>query len=173
MNLLKKLTQTKKEQKKDNYFDFFLNSQISNLKSLISDLSTLRRNDQTKLREQKVYQILKELKDISDLYGTFIFCLKNYENQEKHGPIDNLAELEEKILFMQEKKKSLRKDFESVYKNFKRTAMGLEDIPMKSILKKMYTAFDFDGKKYSNPNNTQNENHHPYYDANTMQIRNI
>ena len=75
MNLLNKLSNKKKSEKIENYFDFYLNSQISNMKILISNLSTLRRRDQKRLRIETIRLILIELDRIDYLYCAFIFDL--------------------------------------------------------------------------------------------------
>lgn len=175
MNLLKKLTLTKKEQKKENYFNFYLNSQISNLKNLIKDLSSLRRRDQKALRENKVYEILKELNNISYLYNGFLKDLSKFELMKKNNSSRFISpDCEEKIVLMNEKKKSLRQDFESVYISFKRTAMGLEDVPMKEILNRMREVFDFDGTSYTeNKIYDNNKPEQTYYKSTNMQTRYI
>ena len=139
MNLLNKLSNKKKSEKIENYFDFYLNSQISNMKILISNLSTLRRRDQKRLRIETIRLILIELDRIDYLYCAFI----NDLNKSKINNPSNQTQ----IFLMEQKKKSLRQDFESLYKSFKRTALGLEDIPMKSILRKMLLVFQFNEQK--------------------------
>ena len=136
MNLLKRLSDKKKTEKIENYFDFYLNSQISTLNKLITNLSTLRRKDQKMLRTETIQAIIKELEHIDTLYSAFLQDLNKIKTNFTN---DNA----EKIFLMEQKKKSLRQDFEAVYSAFKRTAIGLEDIPMKSVLKKMLIAFKF------------------------------
>ncbi len=166
MSLIKKLTTKIKGEKKENYFDFFLNAQNAELKLLINELSTLRRRDQKKSREDIVALILKKLSEIDRLYSGFLRDLNNLKlRTNKNEKSDEVLNL------MIDKRKSLRKDFENIYINFKRTAMGFEDIPMKTILKKMQSAFDFDGEKYSNKNIILEDHLQKYYDSTTMQIR--
>ena len=74
---------------------------------------------------------------------------------------------------MLEKKKSLRKDFEKIYINFKRTAPGMSDVPMKKILKMMYLAFDFNGQLYLSGKTSKKSNFQRYYDSTSMQIKYI
>jgi len=162
MNLLKNLTLKKVKEKKDNYFDFYLNSEIKELKNLISELSTVRRQNQRDLREKINSSIMKELSEIEYKYNGFLRDLNNH----KLKPIissDNLEQIE----LMEEKKKSLRRDFESIYINFKRTAMSFEDIPMKMILKRMREVFDF------NTQHMKIQQGFRYYDSTTMTIRYI
>ena len=66
---------------------------------------------------------------------------------QKENSLTILDDTKEKILFMTEKKKSLRLTFERIYVNFKNMAVHLQDIPMSQILNRMREAFDFDGKK--------------------------
>lgn len=147
MNLLQKLTSYKKENKIDNYFDFFLNSQIKNLKNHIHDLSQLRRKDQKKLREEKVKLIFKELYQIEPLYNAFNKDLSNFIKM-KNENISTYPDINEKIFLMSEKKKSLHNEFEKIYINFKHMAIHMEDIPFNEIKKKMLKAFKLDGKPY-------------------------
>ena len=164
MGLIKNLAIKFKEEKKENYVNFFLNEQTKDLKLLIKELSSLRRRDQKKSRENKVYLILKKLSEIDRLYSGFIRDLNNLKTKA-----NNNEKTHELLIFMIEKRKSLRKEFESIYINFKHTAMGLEDVPMKNILKKMQSCFGFDGEKYSDKDL---KNHSlKYYDSTTMQIR--
>ena len=162
MSLIKKLTNKIKENKNENYMDFFLNDQIKNLKLSIKNLSTTRRQDQKKDRDKIVALILKQLDEIKNLYKGFLRDLNNL-NQRENMSVNTI----ETMNLMTEKKKSLRKDFERIYINFKKTAMGLEDVPMKMILKRMREAFNF--------NTQQMEIQHGfrYYDSTTMSIRYI
>jgi DNA repair exonuclease SbcCD nuclease subunit len=144
MNLLKKLTS--KKTVKENYFNFYLNDQISNLKLHILDLSNCRRKDQKNLRIEKVKQIFRLLDNIESLYLAYLKELANIKAIKQN----NLAiteDTEEKIIFMTEKKKSLRQEFEKIYINFKHTAIHLEDIPMNNMLKRMRKAFNFESKQ--------------------------
>lgn len=52
-----------------------------------------------------------------------------------------------KVEFAISTKNELRKDFETIYRNFKNLAKGFDDIPMKEILKLMREVFDFEGTK--------------------------
>ena len=164
MSLIKKLTSKKKEEKRENYFNFFLNEQNSELKKLIKELSIFRRRDQKKHREKVINLILKKLTEIENLYKGFLGDLSNLN--QKNTKTKNSGEVAE---FMDEKKKSLRCEFESIYINFKKTAMGLEDVPMKMILKKMQSAFNFDGKIH----NQAYQHPHKYYGTNTDSLRNL
>lgn len=145
MNLLQRLTSHKKENKIDNYFDFFLNSQIENLKNHIYDLSQLRRKDQKKLREEKIRLIFKELHQIESLYNAFNQDLSHFKKMKNENVTTHL-DINEKIFLMSEKKKSLHNEFEKIYINFKHTAIHMEDVPFNEIKKKMLTAFKLDGK---------------------------
>ncbi len=145
MSLLQKITARKTEDKTDNYFDFYLKAQITNLKNQIYDLSLLRRKDQKNLRIEKAEFILKELSDIEKLYISFnrdLLKFKILQNKK----IEQSEDLEERIFLMTEKKQSLRKEFEKIYINFKHMATGFDDIPTKTILSKMRKTFDFDNK---------------------------
>ena len=173
MNLLTKLTIRKKEKDKENYFDFYLNAELRNLKHYIYELSTLRRKDQKYLREEISNKIIKELNKISKLYAGFIEDLKKFKNTKNNISKDELKDFEERLELMLEKKKSLRKDFEKIYINFKRTALGMSDVPMKKILKMMYLAFDFNSQLYLSEKTSKESNFQRYYDSISMQIKYI
>ncbi len=77
-----------------------------------------------------------------------------------------------KVNFSITSKAEIRKEFESLYSNFKKLAKNFDDIPMKSILSQMRETFDFNSKK-------QNENyeyifktyHFRYFDSTVGKLR--
>ena len=162
MNLFKVLISRKIEEKKENYFDFYLNPQIEKLKNLIIKLSTFRRKDQKNFRIEISCKIFKSLDEIEDMYSRYLKDLRNIKLKSLQTKTSS-----ETAILLEEKNKSLRKDFENIYNNFKRTATGLDDVPMKTILKKMHRAFNFDGRTLNVKIQTK------YYDANNEEIKNI
>lgn len=93
--------------------------------------------------------ILIDLDNINTNYSNFMCDLNTYKHQFD-GPYFKYMkdELKKQIDYMLQLKKGYRKEFESIYNNFKRITKGRNLPERNEILGIMRKTFDFDSSKY-------------------------
>ena len=116
---------------------------IDSLLNDIDGLSVDRNPDQHSSRF-----ILYDVATIKYNYGLVIEELKRYEHASKNPINYDDIDFKIKLNYMIAKKKTFRKQFEGIYKNFKRVSKGLNFPRRNEILHSMHDAFDFDSSKY-------------------------
>ncbi len=147
MNLLNKLFKKKKEENAlYNSYNFYLNREISQLNDMICSLPTYVKTHSEFDNAHLSYQILNLIERIGVSYKAYLKEVVMAKRMYDQHPTERIKET---LDMMKEKKKSLRADFERLYKNFQRNVPKTKEIPMNMILKAMRKNFDFDGSLLS------------------------
>lgn len=151
MGLLKKLSKKlkNKELPENVYYQDLLHyhstiNEINSINEKILLLKNLRRKDQENSRRIAYHRIEVSLEVIKEEYK--FFCNKITSLKLEKRLTYDKTKLNEEIIFLEQKKKELRKEFESIYRNFRNVATGLryKDIPMNNILAEMRRSFKFE-----------------------------
>lgn len=122
--------------------------------SLLNDINDLSVNRNPNKHSSRL--ILYDVGMIKYNYGLFIEELKRYEHASKNPINDDDIDFKIKLNYMLAKKKKFRKQFEGIYKNFKRVSKGLNFPHRNEILHSMHDAFDFDSKIYYQKDTSRN-----------------
>ena len=119
---------------------------INKTKEILTRLSNTRRKNQKEEREDIINSLFTILSYTESKYEDYLFELYDLCTLLLDNPDMNItAKNRKQLIFAINTKIQIRKDFETIYKNFKNMAKGFDDIPMKEILKRMREVFKFDG----------------------------
>lgn len=120
---------------------------INKLKEVMTKLSQARRKDQANNRIELVKSLYRTLSYIENGFDEFEY---NYIDLCHliilHENMKLTPKINTKVSFAVNTKNELRKEFETIYRNFKSMAKKLEDIPMKEILSRMRIVFNISNR---------------------------
>lgn len=155
MRLFEKITENIKHNNRVSYYadsviDSFasLNIGMKKLKKTIAKLSETRKTNESAERVNLSNSVLKSLNIVERKYEMYLldfYDLKKILNSN----VSTNKKIINKVQSAMHTKVEIRKDFETVYRNFKSMAKKLEDVPMKEILSKMREVFIFDAEEES------------------------
>ena len=142
---------------------------LNKLKEILTTLSQTRRKNQTEDRNELINHFLRVLEYIKNNLESYNYDLNDLCYILKLNPNLNLTHKNSKIVLSAINSKiEMRKDFETIYSNFKSTAKKFDDIPMNYVLKQMREIFGFNNTKTQSESSLQK-----YYDSTSMKIKHI
>ena len=151
-----------------------LEVKLNKWREVSSILSQTRRKNQADERKELVEHLFRILDYFETSYTTYLYDLYDLCCYLKNNPnINPTKKVSNKLLLAINTKMQLRKELETIYRNFKSMAKKLDDIPLKEILKRMREVFDFNSTKTNEESKYVEEKYQPirYYDSTTMTIR--
>lgn len=150
MRIFEKLTkQTKEISLVSSYADYVIDdyntilNKINKFKEVTETLSHSRRKDQAKEREnlaEHLFRILTYIDNNLDFYFYDLIDLIKF--LENHPELILNKKTNQHIDFALRTKGLIKKEYETIYHNFKNMAKKLDNIPMKEMLKKMSEVFE-------------------------------
>ena len=124
--------------------------------------------DQSEEREKLILRLHKVLDYIDIGHASYISDYADLNNFLKYSSNVNLTpRIKKQVSTALNSKNLLRQEFETLYRNFKSMAKGIDNIPMKDILKHMQDCFNFN----TNIKDKTDSQHLRYYDSTTMTMR--
>lgn len=181
MRLFKKMTKILKDNDlAESYADYVIDDykcleiKINKLREIMSNLSKSRRKDQASERKELIEGVYRILSYIENSFDEFEYNYIDLCHLLKLNPDLQLThKVSKKVEFAISTKNELRKDFETIYRNFKNLAKGFDDIPMKEILKLMREVFDFGGTKQNEESEYVQKKYlaNRYWDSTSMTFR--
>ena len=152
MRLFEKLTkQTKDISLVSSYADYVIDdydtilNKINKFKEVMETLSHSRRKDQSKERENLVEHLFRILSYIDNNFDFYFYDLIDLiKFLENHPELKLNKKTNQHISNALSTKGLIKKEFETIYHNFKNMAKKLDNIPLKEMLKKMSEVFSFD-----------------------------
>lgn len=152
MRLFEKLTkQTKDISLVSSYADYVIDNynsilkKINKFKEVMENLSHSRRKDQAEERENFVEHLFRILSYIDNSFDFYFYDLFDLiKLLENHPELKLNKKTNQQVSYALSTKGLIRKEYETIYHNFKNMAKKLDNIPMKEMLKKMREVFERD-----------------------------
>ena len=152
MNLIKKISKILKDNSlAESYSKYVIDDfksmkiKINKLKEVMIQLSQTRRKNQANERHELVEQLFRMLRYIEISWDTYEYDFIDLNHLLKlHENMNLTTKINEQVSYALNTKNELKKEFETIYKNFQNMAKKLDDIPMKEVLKRMREVFGFD-----------------------------
>ncbi len=174
MRLFEKMNKIIKDNLLESYSDYVIDDyksmqvKINKLKEVMTNLSKARRKDQAKERSELVEQLFRILEYIDNSLDYEYNLIDLCHLLKLHSDMQLTPKVSKQVSYAINTKNELRKDYETIYRNFKNMAKKFDDIPMKEILKCMREVFDFDNINQNESNHTKRD---IYWDSTTMKFR--
>lgn len=183
MRLFEKMTKILKDNNlAESYADYVIDDyksvkvKLEKWHEISSALSKTRKKNQKHEREKIVWHLIRILSYLENSLDEFEYDYIDLCHLLKLNPNLQLThKVSKKVEFAISTKNELRKEFETIYKNFKNMAKKFDDIPMKEILKLMREVFDFEGTKQNEESEYVQKKYlaNRYWDSTSMTFRQL